>query len=75
MHLHITCIFLDVENGHALQVEDGDYWLAHTTIQDVAKVVARAIDYPGKWPETGGMVGSRIEMKELVQLAEKIRGA
>lgn len=65
---------MDVENGHTLQVEDGDYWIVFTTIQDVAKVVARAIDYPGKWPEIGGMVGSRIQMKELVHLAERIRG-
>lgn len=73
-HLFITCVFMDVENGHALQVEDGNYWVGNTTIQDLARVVARAIDYPGKWPETGGMVGSRIQMKELIKLAERIRG-
>ncbi|KAK2767496.1 hypothetical protein FQN54_003653 [Arachnomyces sp. PD_36] len=73
-HLFITCVFADFDKGHALQVEDGDYWVVHTTIQDVAKVVARAVDYPGKWPEVGGMIGSRIKMKDLIKLAEKIRG-
>src|SRR6266487_1498252 len=73
-HLYITCVFVDVENKQAFLIEDGEEWLVYTTIQDVAKVVARAIDYPGRWPETGGIVGDRIQTKDLIKLAEKIRG-
>ncbi|KAI9731031.1 MAG: hypothetical protein M1834_005494 [Cirrosporium novae-zelandiae] len=73
-HLFITCIGYDCEGGHAIMVEEGEDWRVWTTIQDVAKVVAAAIDYEGKWPEVGGIVGSRIQEKELVKLIEKYAG-
>lgn len=73
-HLHITCTHLDIENKQALQLDDGEEWAVFTTIEDVAKVVVRAIGYTGKWPETGGITGSRIQTKDLIKLAEEIRG-
>jgi hypothetical protein len=45
-----------------------------TKVQDLANVVAEAIDYEGEWPETGGISGSRITSSELIKLAESIRG-
>ncbi|CAG9938621.1 unnamed protein product [Clonostachys rosea f. rosea IK726] len=45
-----------------------------TTTQDMAKVVARAVDYEGEWPVFGGIVGSNITISQLIALGEKIRG-
>jgi hypothetical protein len=44
-----------------------------TTTQDMAKVVARAVDYEGEWPVFGGIVGSNITISQLIALGEKIR--
>lgn len=44
-----------------------------TTTQDMAKVVARAVDYEGDWPVFGGIVGSNITISQLIALGEKIR--
>ncbi|KMU86848.1 hypothetical protein CIHG_04637 [Coccidioides immitis H538.4] len=73
-YLHITPLFLSVKEKQAIQVDDGADWLVFTDIQDMAKVVARAIDYQGNWPEIGGMVGSRIKMKDLIKLVENVLG-
>jgi nucleoside-diphosphate-sugar epimerase len=73
-HLFISPVGFDVEEGHAIMVEDGEEFRAYITIQDVAKVVAAAIGYEGKWPETGGMVGAKMQSKELIKLVEKHAG-
>jgi nucleoside-diphosphate-sugar epimerase len=73
-HLYISCTYLDVVKKQALIIEDGEIWHTYTTVQDTAKVVAKALSYPGKWPETGGIVGGRIKEKDLIKLAEEIKG-
>ncbi|PGH00862.1 hypothetical protein AJ80_09114 [Polytolypa hystricis UAMH7299] len=73
-HMFITSIMLDIQQKKALQLDDGAQWTVITSVEDVAKVVALAIDYPGKWPETGGIVGTRIQVKDLISLAQKVRG-
>ena len=45
-----------------------------TTAQDLAAVVARAIDYEGEWPEAGGIRGTDMKVGDLIALGEKIRG-
>ena len=45
-HLHITCVFVDVENKQALFTEAGEEWLVHTTIQDVDKVFRSSYRLP-----------------------------
>jgi hypothetical protein len=45
-----------------------------TTIQDLANVVARAIDFKGKWPAVGGVKGTDISLKQLISIGEKVRG-
>ena len=65
---------MDFGAGHALVTEEGLGWHVYTTVQDFAKVVARALDYEGRWPEDGGVVGDRIQQKDIVDLAEKYRG-
>ena len=65
----------DFENRRAIMREGGDDdTIVLTTVQDLAGVVARAIDYEGEWPVVGGIRGSRISIKELVALGEEIRG-
>ena len=44
------------------------------TVEDLARVVAAAVDYTGEWPITGGIRGTEISIKDLIALGEKIRG-
>lgn len=63
-----------MENRRAIVPAEGDMTLTFTTAQDVARVVAEAIDYQGVWPETGGINGQTLTNSELLKLAEEIRG-
>lgn len=73
-HLYMTCTLLDVQERQLIMVEYGETWYTFTTIQDTAKVVAAALGYEGKWPETGGIVGGRIKEKDLFALVERVKG-
>lgn len=46
-----------------------------TTVSDLAAVVARAVDYEGKWPTTGGIRGNRVTFSQIVDIGRKIRGS
>lgn len=48
--------------------------ITFTTVEDLAQVVARAIDLESEWPVVGGISGNELSMEELVALSEKIRG-
>ncbi|KAG9196432.1 hypothetical protein G6011_01553 [Alternaria panax] len=65
----------DFEKRRAIVREgaDDDY-LTLTTVEDLANVVARAVDYKGEWPVMGGIRGSRIPIKEFIALGEELRG-
>ncbi|OTA92273.1 hypothetical protein M434DRAFT_396516 [Hypoxylon sp. CO27-5] len=43
-----------------------------TTVQDIAGVVARAVEYKGEWPAIGGISGSRVTNGEMLRLGEAI---
>lgn len=73
-HLFITPVFMALDEKQVIQTDDGEEWQTFTTIDDVARVVGRAIDYPGKWPEIGGIVGHKIQTKDAIKLAEKVLG-
>lgn len=45
-----------------------------TAVQDIARVVARAVEYEGEWPVVGGIQGSNISIGEFIALGERIRG-
>ncbi|KAK2035177.1 NAD(P)-binding protein [Colletotrichum zoysiae] len=45
-----------------------------TTIEDIAEVTARAVEFEGEWPTVGGITGQTITLGEIFQLGEKIRG-
>ena len=73
-HLNIAPLQIDIENRRAIVVGDGEALLTLTTVQDLAKVVAAAVDYEGAWPEIGGIQGGKITKAKLLELGGKIRG-
>ncbi|OHF03033.1 NmrA-like family protein [Colletotrichum orchidophilum] len=59
----------------ALVVDGGeDAIITFTTAQDLAKVVALAVEYEGEWPVVGGIQGAQVTVGQLIALGEKIRG-
>ncbi|KAI4918271.1 hypothetical protein J4E90_002654 [Alternaria incomplexa] len=74
-HLTPLHVMWDFQNRRAILREGGDDdTITLTTVQDLAGVVARAVDYEGEWPVVGGIRGSRISVKELIALGEELRG-
>ena len=71
---HIT-MPVDFETRQATLVADTEARITLTEIHDIARVVARAIEYEGEWPVTGGIQGNSILLSDLVALGEKLRGA
>ncbi|KAF4832383.1 Oxidoreductase BOA1 [Colletotrichum tropicale] len=66
---------VDFNQCRALVVDGGeDVPLTFTTAQDLAKVVALAVEYEGDWPRVGGIKGSEITTGQLIALGERIRG-
>ncbi|KAF4535875.1 NmrA-like family protein [Lasiodiplodia theobromae] len=74
-HFTLIPMYVDFHNRRALVPGDGNFTITLTTIEDMAAVVAEALDYPGKWPTVGGIQGSQITIKELVELGNKLRGS
>jgi len=48
--------------------------MTFTTVQDLASIVAKAIEYEGKWPVVSGIQGNQHTLAEVIKLGEKIRG-
>lgn len=45
-----------------------------TTVGDIARVVRRAIEYEGEWPEVGGIAGQYITARQFKETVEKVTG-
>jgi hypothetical protein len=66
---------IDFNKRRALTLDGGDDdRITLTTVQDLANVVALAVEYEGEWPVVGGMKGTEISIGELLALGEKVRG-
>ena len=66
----------DLNKRRALVLDDSDEnRITLTTVQDLANVVARAIDFEGEWPIVSGIRGADMSIGQLIALGEKIRGA
>lgn len=52
-----------------------DAVITFTTVSDLAAIIARAVDYEGKWPTTGGIRGNRVTFSQIVDIGRKIRGS
>jgi hypothetical protein len=74
-HLHPLQSHIDFNNRRAFTVDGGDdARLALTTVQDLANVVARAIEYQGEWPLVGGIKGDELTIGQLIAVGGRIRG-
>jgi hypothetical protein len=75
-HVDPLQTFFDFANRRAIVVDNhDDAAITFTTVSDLAAVVARAIDYEGKWPTTGGIRGNRITFSQIVDIGRKVRGS
>lgn len=75
-HISLIQTPIDFENRRILTVKGReDARIVFTTAQDLANVVAQAIEYEGKWPVIGGIRGSDLTVAQLISLGERIRGS
>ena len=66
---------IDFNKRRALTLDGGDDdHITLTTVQDLANVVARAVEYEGEWPVVGGIRGTELSIGQLIALGEKVRG-
>ncbi|GAB1317911.1 Isoflavone reductase IRL [Madurella fahalii] len=66
--------FVDLQNRHAIVVNGHNPIVTFTTVQDMAAVVARAVDFEGVWPVVGGIRGNHLAVSEIIKIGESIRG-
>lgn len=67
--------FIDFQNRRAIVVDGHrDAVMTLTAVQDVAAVVARAVEYEGEWPKIGGISGNRIAVSQIIEIGERLRG-
>ncbi|OTB15214.1 hypothetical protein K445DRAFT_318054 [Daldinia sp. EC12] len=72
-HVHTVPFLFDFENQRALAIEGSkNDVIVWTTVQDIAGVVTRAVEYEGEWPAIGGVIGTRATIGELLQVAKVI---
>jgi len=65
---------IDFQNRRAIILGDNDALVTLTTVNDVANVVARAVEYEGEWPTVGGINGTTMRTSRLLEIGEKVRG-
>lgn len=73
-HLDPLDSMIDFHNRRAIIVDGCDAIMTLTTVQDLAAIVARAVDYDGEWPKLGGIRGNRVKVSEILRIGEKVRG-
>ncbi|KAL9616941.1 MAG: hypothetical protein Q9160_008211 [Pyrenula sp. 1 TL-2023] len=73
-HLKITQHYIDFYTRQAILVGNGDQPVTFTLIDDLAEVVAEAVDYQGTWPAAGGVAGWQTTSAELARLGAQLRG-
>ena len=45
-----------------------------TAMNDLANVVARAVEYSSEWPVIGGIHGTTLSTTKLLEIGAKVRG-
>ncbi|KAL1592008.1 hypothetical protein SLS60_011600 [Paraconiothyrium brasiliense] len=74
-HLHLMDTPFNLNDRRFITLEGGDDTrINFVTVQDLAHIVAKAVDYEGEWPINGGIHGTDISIGNLILLSEKIRG-
>ncbi|KAK7402525.1 hypothetical protein QQX98_011733 [Neonectria punicea] len=69
-----TQLFMDFGACRAILPAGPDATVSFTTLEDVARVVTKAIDYEGEWPVMGGISANKTKISDLLQLGGEIRG-
>ena len=64
----------DFQNRRAIVVDGHDFIMTFTTAQDLAAIVAIAVDYEGEWPVVGGIQGNRVTVSQVLAIGERVRG-
>jgi hypothetical protein len=66
---------LSLENAYVIGLDSHlDDPITVTSVEDIAGIVAGAVDYPGKWPVMGGISGQRTSLREIHAIGEKVMG-
>ncbi|KAF4981527.1 hypothetical protein FZEAL_2676 [Fusarium zealandicum] len=74
-HIVTLPFSIDLEKMRAFVVEGSlNQHITYTNVEDIVNIVALAVDYEGKWPVVGGIRGHRVTTKELLEIANKVRG-
>lgn len=73
-HIDLVEFSIDFNNRRAMRSDNDDGRFTLTTVQDLANIVARAVEYDGEWPVVGGIKGTELSLGELIAIGEKIRG-
>ncbi|KAF9777089.1 hypothetical protein IL306_004636 [Fusarium sp. DS 682] len=74
-YITTTVVNVDFVKKRALVVEGTlDDEITYTSVEDIANVVTKAIDFNGEWPVTGGISGDRITIRQLLKIGEELRG-
>ncbi|KAI8964893.1 NAD(P)-binding protein [Daldinia sp. FL1419] len=73
-HLTPLNTFIDPHNRRAVVVEGHDPIVTFTTVQDLAAVVAQAVDFEGEWPVVGGIRGNSLPVSKIIEIVEQVRG-
>ncbi|KAI0135273.1 NAD(P)-binding protein [Daldinia grandis] len=66
--------FIDPHNRRAIVVKGHDPIMTYTTVQDLAAVVAQAVDFEGEWPPIGGIRGNSLPVSKIIEISERVRG-
>lgn len=73
-HLRPMELWIDFANRRAIDLDGKHGNFTLTTMNDVANVVARAIEYEGEWPVIGGIHGLNSTTPKLIEICSKIQG-
>ncbi|KAL4924045.1 uncharacterized protein BDV17DRAFT_222334 [Aspergillus undulatus] len=67
---------IDFNNRRAIVVANAETAkITLTTLEDFVGIVAKAIEYEGPWPVSGGIQGNTLTLGELLAIGERVRGA
>ncbi|KAG4267459.1 hypothetical protein FPRO04_12841 [Fusarium proliferatum] len=73
-HFDTFSMFVDFQNRRAIIPEDSDAPVTFTSLRDMCRLVAHALEYNGVWLTVGGMQGTAFTVYKLISLGEKLRG-
>ncbi|EWZ89459.1 hypothetical protein FOWG_09159 [Fusarium oxysporum f. sp. lycopersici MN25] len=48
--------------------------LTFTAARDIGRIVRRAIEYEGEWPQIGGIMGNQVTPRQLKQIVQRVTG-